>query len=171
MGRRGRVGNAKILKSGSVGQDAESGSRNQGINFGVFAHRPAPGCWEYTLYAVVEYKCGTPAPWQVWLVRSGGKWRRSDVFSRFASDPCYGTHRSSVRSSASCRPAVIHGARRGPCITSIRAGIRQGVRAGYVPQVGELAAASPNRRMMASCARGRSLERLRRAGQRQSSLG
>ena len=103
--------------------------------------------------------------------RSGDKWARSEKNSRFVSDPSYGTRRSSVRSSAGCRLGTIQRARCGRCIASNRAGIGLGVRAGYVPQVGELAAASPNRRMMASCARGRSLERLRCAGQRQSSLG
>ena len=41
---------------------------------------------------------------------------RSDVFSRFASDPSYGTHRSSVRSSQSCRLATVQRARCGRCV-------------------------------------------------------
>ena len=93
--------------------------------------------------------------------RSSRRWHRSDVFSRFASDPSYGTCHSSVRSSPGCRPAVLHGARRGPCRTSIRAGIRRGVRAGYVPQVGKVAAASPSGRLTTRSARRRWLERRR----------
>ena len=104
-----------------------------------------------------------------WGVRSGRRWPRSDVFSRFASDPSYGTRRSSVRSRQGCRPAILHGERRGPCSTSNRAGIRRGVRAGYVPQVGKVAAASPSGRLTTRSARRRWLERRRCAGPRSSS--
>ena len=100
------------------------------------------------------------------LIRSGGRWHRSDVFSRFASDPCCGTHRSSVRSSPSCRPATLHGECRAPCsVAGLQLGLER-TDEQCVPQVSELAAVSPTRRMMARCARGGGLKRRRRASQR-----
>ena len=98
--------------------------------------------------------------------RSSRRWVISEDSSQNVSDPRCGTRCSSVRSRQSCRPGVIQRPQYARCIVSNRAGIGQGVRAGYVPQVGEVAAASPNGRMMARCARGRGLERRRRASQR-----
>ena len=104
-------------------------------------------------------------------VGSSYKWVTSEKSSQSVSDPSCGTSRSAVFLCHGSRRETIQRAHCARCMVSIHSWIGQGVLAGEGSYVGEVAAASPNRRMVASCARGQRLERLRRAGQRQSSLG